>query len=94
MLGLKRASDFCEPDTSYFLPWKIEMIYQVEPSLEETVKMCRANRRKNWYKRLDVYSQVKNDTYELCGWGARDPRLRCCGAYDCFIQEVIDALNI
>lgn len=72
----------------------IEMIYQVEPSLEKIIKMCRENREKPWYERLDIYSKVKEDTYKLCGWGARDPRLKNCEAYDCFIDEVIDALYI
>lgn len=83
-----------EPDTSHFLPWNIEMIYQVEPSLAEVVLKCRKNAITKDRYEYDVYSEVKEETCDLVGWNARDPRLRSTGAYDCFIHEVIDALEI
>ncbi len=83
-----------KPDTSYFIPWNIEMIYQVEPSLKEIVLKCKEYRKKPVSKRYDFYSDVKEETYKLVGWGARDPRLRSTGAYDYFIDRVIDELHI
>lgn len=83
-----------KPDTSHFIPWNVEMIYQIEPLLKQVVEDCRKKRRRDWYTRLEIYGNVKNETENLVGWFARDPRLRSEEAYDCFIDEVIDALGI
>lgn len=36
LVCIKELSEFPEIDTSYFLPWSLDMLYQVEPALKQT----------------------------------------------------------
>ena len=89
------AADIPKPDTSYMLPWNVEMLYKIEPKLKDLVAYAVSFKRKrNYQVKRDAYVKVRNDSWDLVGWGARDPRLRSSGAYDCFIRYILDELNI
>ena len=89
------ASDLPEPDKSYMLPWSIEMIYEIEPKLKELAAeaISHKNKRQHADKRA-AYIKARNESRKMVGWEARDPRLRSCGAYDCFIRYILDELEI
>ena len=82
------------PDKSYFLPWNVDMLYQVEPGLKEIANKALAYKGQKFEKRLNAYTNAKEEAERLVGWGARDPRLRSEGAWDCFFNYVWDQLNI
>ena len=90
----KPLSEFPEMDTSYFKPWTLAMLYQVEPELEAVAAKAVAQKRRRFRAKLDAYEAAKNAAYELVGWYARDPRLRSIGAWDCFFDYILDQLNI
>lgn len=94
--GMKvyNATEITEPDTSHFLPWTLDMLYQVEPELKEIAAQTVAQKRRGIHAKLDAYTKAKDDAEELVGWLARDPRLRNEGAWDCFFNYVLDQLNI
>ena len=81
-------------DTSYYIPWSLEMLYQVEPELKTIAENALKAKRKRFNNRLKVYSEIKRSTTKLVGWGARDPRLRSSDAYDCFYDYILDELNL
>ena len=90
-----RASEIPEPDTSYMLPWSLDMLYEIEPQLKALADEAISCKRKRKYQvKRDAYVKARNESWELVGWGARDPRLRSSGAYDCFIRHILDELNI
>ena len=90
-----RASDIPTPDTSYMLPWSLEMLYEIEPKLKELADRAISCKRKRSYQvKRSAYVKARNASWELVGWGARDPRLRSSEAYDCFIRHILDELNI
>ena len=90
-----RACDVPEPDTSYMLPWSLEMLYEIEPRLKELADEAVSYKRKrNYQVKRDAYIKARNASWELVGWGARDPRLRNSGAYDCFTHYILDELKI
>lgn len=86
--------DVPEPDTSYFLPWTLDMIYAVEPSLKEIAAEALKAKQKGFYKRLDAYIKAKQEADKLLGWYSRDPRLRCSRAWDCFFDPILDELRL
>ena len=88
------ASEIPEPDTSYFIPWRLDMLYQIEPGLEEIAERTVANKRRRFSAKLDAYTKAKDDAWELVGWYARDPRLRSSNAWDCLFRYILDQLNI
>lgn len=90
----KRASDIPEPDTCYFLPWSLEMVYGVEPKLEQIARKAARQKRRGFCRRLDAYVTAKHEAEELVGWFARDPRLRSSGAWDCFFNYVLEELKL
>lgn len=88
-----KASEF-PTDTSYMKPWCLDMIYEIEPGLKRVVNRAAAHKRRGFYKRLDAYAEAKAATDRLLGWGARDPRLRSSGAWDCFFDHVLEVLRL
>lgn len=90
----KPLSEIPEADTSYFLPWSLDMLYQIEPSLRDIARQAIAHRKEDFYKKLDVYITTKEKAYELVGWGARDPRLRQSEAWDCYFDYILEALKL
>ena len=94
MLDVKRASDIPEPDTSHFRSWTLWMLYAVEPELEAIAKRTVAQKRRRFEKRHFAYAAAKKAAWNLVGWGARDPRLRSSGAWDCFFRHILEELNI
>ena len=89
------AAEIPEADTSYMLPWSLKMLYEIEPKLKDLVDYAISFKRKrNYQVKRDAYVKARNDSWELVGWGARDPRLRSSEAYDCFIHYILDELNI
>lgn len=89
------ACDVPRPDTSYMLPWSLDMLYEIEPKLKELAdEAVSFKRKRNYQVKRDAYVKARNGSYELVGWGARDPRLRSSGAYDCFTRYILDELNI
>lgn len=89
-----RASDIPETDTSYMLPWSLEMLYEIEPDLMDIAKEAVSQKRRRFYAKHEAYNEAKNAANELLGWGARDPRLRSSGAWDCFFRYILNELNI
>ena len=92
--AVKRLCDIPEADTSYFRPWRLEMLYEVEPTLQEVAQKAVAQKRRRFYTRLDAYCRAKNEADMLLGWNARDPRLRSSGAWDCFFNYILDQLKL
>ena len=90
----KPASEIPEPDTSYFLPWNLEMLYQIEPELKEIAERNLVSRRCRFEKKRAAYEAIKNAAWELLGWYARDPRLRSKEAWECYFGYILDELNI
>ncbi len=90
----KPLSEFTEADESYFLPWKLDMLYQVEPELRQIADKALAHKRQRFYNRIDAYTTAKNEAETLVGWLARDPRLRSSGAWDCFFHHVREELRL
>lgn len=88
------AAELPEPDTSYFKPWTLDMLYQVEPELEAIAARTVAQKRRRFYARHDAYEAAKNAAWELLGWYARDPRLRSGEAWDCYFNYILDELRI
>lgn len=93
-MELKIISDLQKPDTSYFKPWALEMLYQVEPELEAIAARTVSQKRRRIYNRLDAYTAAKAAADTLLGWGARDPRLRSTRAWDCFFDYIVNELRI
>ena len=91
----KPLSEFPEMDTSYFKPWTLEMIYQVEPELKAIAARAVAQRwRRQYQARQNAYVTAKHEAWQFVGWYARDPRLRCSAAWDCLFRYILDELNI
>lgn len=93
-LNVMCAADIPEPDTSHFLPWSLGMIYGVEPRLEQIARKAVRQKRRGFFRRLDAYATAKKEAYKLVGWEARDPRLRCHGAWDCYFDYILEELNL
>lgn len=87
--GLMRA----EFDESYMLPWSVDMLYQIEPELKAIYSKATSKKGHPFQVRLTAYISAKGEAGRLLGFGARDPRLRCSGAWDVFFDKIIDALN-
>lgn len=83
-----------EADTSYMLPWRLEMLYEIEPTLKEIAARAAANKRRRFHARIKTYEQAKRAAWKFVGWGARDPRLRSSGAWDCFFNRVLRDLRL
>ena len=83
-----------ESDTSYFLPWTLDMLYQVEPELKEIAARTVAQKRRRYQTKRDAYVKAKDDAWKLVGWEARDPRLRSQEAWDCYFRYILDELGI
>lgn len=94
MVIAKRASEIPEKDTSYMIPWRLDMLYEIEPKLRKIADGLGLHKRKRFYNRIAVYERVKNDVWELVGWGARDPRLRSSGAWNCYFNFVLRELRL
>lgn len=88
------VSELPEPDTSYFKPWTLGMLYQVEPELVQIAAEAVSQKRRRFYAKHEAYEAAKNAAWELLGWYARDPRLRSSEAWDCFFNYILDELNI
>lgn len=89
-----RASDIPNPDTSYLLPWTLDMLYQVEPELKEVAVRTVDQKRRRFCARIAAYEAAKKDAWRLLGWAARDHRLRSAAAWDCFFRYILDQLKI
>lgn len=93
-IKLYEWSEVPEPDITYMLPWRLDMLYEIEPKLRKIADGLGLHKRKRFYNRIAVYERVKNDVWELVGWGARDPRLRSSGAWDCYFNFVLRELRL
>lgn len=91
---LVTADEIPPPDTSHFLPWALDMLYQVEPGLKEIAARAVDQKRRRVYARYDAYTAAKDAAWELVGWYARDPRLRSSDAWNCFFDYILNQLNI
>lgn len=88
------AAELPKPDTSHFIPWSLDMLYQIEPDLKEIVSRTLAQKRRRFYDKIDAYTAAKDAAWELVGWYARDPRLRSIGAWDCYFDYIVEELRI
>lgn len=93
-MKIYHACDIPAADESYFMPWTLEMLYSVEPRLRRIAERTISQRRRRVYNRLKAYSAAKHAAEKLVGWGARDPRLRSSGAWDCYFNYILDELNL
>lgn len=83
------------PGKSYMLPWSIEMLYEIEPKLKKLAdEALAAKTSKSHDVRRAAYVKARNESFELVGIGARDPRLRSGGAYDCFTEYILERLKL
>lgn len=89
-----RASDIPEEDTSYMLPWSLDMIYEIEPELQKIADAATAQKRRRFDSRVDAYADAKHKALKLVGWYSRDPRLRTAGAWDCLFEYILDDLRL
>lgn len=89
----KRASEFKE-DEGHFIPWRLGMIYEIEPELENIAKRTISKKRMRFNNRLNAYLTAKQEAYHLIGWSARDPRLRHRKAWDCYFDYILDELTV
>jgi len=87
-------SEIPEADNSYMLPWRMDMLYEIEPKLKKLAEEAISNKGKRYEQKRAAYVKARNAAWELVGWGARDPRLRSSGAYDCFVEYILTELNI
>lgn len=90
----KPLSEIPEMDTSYFKPWTLGMLYEVEPELEAIATRAVAQKRRRYPAKRTAYVQAKDAAWKLAGWYARDPRLRSKEAWDCLFRYILDELNI
>ena len=81
-------------EEAYLLPWRLWMLYQIEPGLIDIALKALSKKRRSVSVRLEAYGEAKEAADMLLGWGARDPRLRSCAAWDCFFNYICDELNI
>lgn len=59
MVIARRASEIPEKDTSYMIPWRLDMLYEIEPKLQEIADGIGLHKRKRFYNRIAVYERVK-----------------------------------
>ena len=88
-----KASEF-PTDTSYMKPWCLDMIYEIEPGLKRVANRTTAHKRRGFYERLAAYAEAKAAADRLLGWGARDPRRRSSGAWNCYFNFVLRELRL
>ena len=88
-----KASEF-PTNTSYMKPWRLDLIYEIEPGLKRVANRATAHKRHGFYKRLAAYAEAKAAADRLLGWGARDPRLRSSGAWNCYFNFVLRELRL
>lgn len=88
------AAEVPELDTSYFLSWNPEMLYELEPKLRDIAARTVEQKRKKFYDRIDAYVAAKHAAERLVGWFARDPRLRSSGAWDCYFNQILEELRL
>lgn len=93
-LNIVCAADIPEPDTSYMIPWNLDMLYQVDPELKKIAARTVVHKRQQFHDRLNAYTAAKHDAWKLVGWDARDPRLRTQGAWDCFFNYILKELDL
>lgn len=79
---------------THFIPWRVDMLYEIEPRLAEIAAEAKSQRRSRARDRWRAYGRAKRRAWYLVGWCARDPRLRSCAAWDCYIRHITRALNI
>jgi len=75
-------------------PWNRDMLYQLEPRLEKIAARTVMRKRQRFHDRLNAYSDAKRDAWNLVGWGAKDPRLRSSGAWDCYFRYILNELKL
>ena len=92
--SVKSAADIQRLDTSYFIPWQLDMLYEIEPELENVAKRATWRKHRQFANKLEAYSIAKHEADFLVGWFARDPRLRSQGAWDCFFDYILDELGM
>lgn len=78
----------------HFKPWRLPMVYEVEPSLQQIAEWAATQRGRRYFARQETYEKVKTDVEKLVGWSARDPRLRCSEAWDIYMRHVAKVLKI
>lgn len=52
-----------EPDTSYFRPWALGMLYEVEPELKEIFRTVCLSKGKCLRARLEAYGTAKRTVW-------------------------------
>lgn len=89
-----KASDIPELDTSHFRKWTLEMLYAVEPELEDIAVRTVKQKRRRLEQRHLAYADAKKSAWNLVGWYARDPQLRSSEAWDCYFRYILGELKI
>lgn len=89
-----RASSTPKPTARHFRSWTLRMLYAVEPELEAIARWTISQKRQRIEKRHLAYAAAKKAAWKLVGWYARDPRLRCSEAWDCYFRYILEELRI
>lgn len=63
----KPLSEIPEMDTSYFKPWTLGMLYEVEPELEAIAAQAVAQKRRRFWGKLSAYEDAKESRLEVGG---------------------------
>jgi len=73
-----------------------EDIIEIEPRLKELYQIAKNEDRPdlpaNYCANEIFHKQLKPKITRLAGWGARNPELRSCRAYDVAYHKIVDAL--
>lgn len=83
-----------EEDASHLLPWRLEMIYEIEPELRQIAGRAVSQKRRRFPARREAYCIAKSNALQLIGWCARDPRLRSREAWECFFDYILSELKL
>ena len=59
--SVKSAADIQRLDTSYFIPWRLDMLYEIEPELENVAKRATWRKHRQFANKLEAYSIAKHE---------------------------------
>lgn len=93
-LSCFKTLDEFEEDEGHLLPWRREMLYEIEPELRKIAGRAVSQKRRRFPARREAYCIAKSDALQLVGWYARDPRLRSREAWDCYFDYILSELKL
>lgn len=73
--------------------WTEAELFKEEPALQSIIENAKLYRKRRVRDRIWQYEAAKRTASGLVGWGAKDPKLRCSGAWQCFLRCLMNALD-